>query len=173
MLFSISIRDNIAFGCVRTDGGPVSLQNIVRAAKLANAHDFICNELGGYDAVAGEAGNKMSGGMQQRIQIARAILADPDLLVLDEATSALDSVTEHIVQDALERVFVGRTVVVIAHRLSTISRADRIVLLKDGKIAEIGTHAELSELKGDYAALLSSYERSSPSAPEHSKVEVT
>jgi subfamily B ATP-binding cassette protein MsbA len=138
VLFRDSIRDNIAYGKPgATD------EQIVAAAQAANAHDFIVRKPGGYAWRVGERGHTLSGGERQRIAIARAILLDPPILILDEATSALDSESESIVQAALQRLMVGRTVIVIAHRLSTIRDADRIVVLEKGKVAEIGSHDEL------------------------------
>jgi subfamily B ATP-binding cassette protein MsbA len=138
VLFRDSIRDNIAYGKPgATD------EQIVAAAVAANAQDFIVKKPGGYAWRVGERGHTLSGGERQRIAIARAILLDPPILILDEATSALDSESESIVQTALQRLMVGRTVIVIAHRLSTIRDADRIVVLEKGKVAEIGSHDEL------------------------------
>ncbi len=138
VLFRDSIRDNIAYGRPgATD------EQIVAAAKAANAHDFIVKKPNGYAWRVGERGHSLSGGERQRIAIARAILLDPPILILDEATSALDSESEAVVQAALQRLMVGRTVIVIAHRLSTIRDADRIVVLEKGRIAEVGSHDEL------------------------------
>ncbi len=138
VLFRDSIRDNIAYGKPgATD------EQIVAAARAANAHDFIAKKPGGYAWRVGERGHTLSGGERQRIAIARAILLDPPILILDEATSALDSESESVVQAALQRMMVGRTVIVIAHRLSTIRDADRIVVLEKGRIAEVGSHDEL------------------------------
>ena len=150
IIFNDSLRTNIAYGSPdATD------EEIIRAAKLANAHEFIVNggHEDGYDSIAGENGFKLSGGEKQRITIARAILRNPPVLILDEATSALDNVTERLVQDALNHAMQDRTVFVIAHRLSTIEHADRIIVLKQGKIAETGTHQELLELNGLYRKL--------------------
>ena len=150
IIFNDSLRTNIAYGSPdATD------EEIIRAAKLANAHEFIVNGVheDGYDSIAGENGFKLSGGEKQRITIARAILRNPPVLILDEATSALDNVTERLVQDALNHAMQDRTVFVIAHRLSTIEHADRIIVLKQGKIAETGTHQELLELNGLYRKL--------------------
>jgi subfamily B ATP-binding cassette protein MsbA len=138
VLFRDSIRDNIAYGKPgATD------EQIVAAARAANAHDFIVKKPGGYAWRVGERGHTLSGGERQRIAIARAILLDPPILILDEATSALDSESEAVVQAALQRLMVGRTVIVIAHRLSTIRDANRIVVLEKGRIAEVGSHDEL------------------------------
>jgi ABC-type multidrug transport system fused ATPase/permease subunit len=144
-IFSASLRNNIAYGL---EG--VSELQITEAARLANAHDFISKLPNGYDTLVGDRGVQLSGGQRQRISIARAILRDPDILILDEATSALDSQSEHLVQDAIERLRQNRTVVVIAHRLSTIRNADRIVVLDQGQVVESGEHSELLRQKGAY-----------------------
>ena len=141
-LFHRSIAENIAYG--KTDATP---EEIERAARLANAHEFIEQMPSGYDTLVGERGVKLSGGQRQRVAIARAILKDAPILVLDEATSALDSESEALIQDALEKLMAGRTSIVIAHRLSTVASLDRIIVLQDGKIVEQGSHAELLERK--------------------------
>jgi ABC-type multidrug transport system fused ATPase/permease subunit len=123
------------------------------AARAAHAHDFICRFSEGYATQLGERGVNLSGGQRQRISIARALLKDPRILILDEATSALDPESERIVQDALEDLMRGRTCFIIAHRLSTIRYADRILVLRDGKLAEHGTHRELRALGGVYEGL--------------------
>ena len=148
MLFNASVRENILYG--RLDA---SEDEIVRAAKAANAHEFIMRLPDGYDTIVGDRGNALSGGQRQRIAIARAILKDPRILILDEATSALDTESEKIVQAALERLMQGRTSVVIAHRLSTIRDANKIVVIDHGRIVEEGTHAELLARGGLYAHL--------------------
>lgn len=139
-LFHRSISENIAYG--KPDATPEEIQ---RAAKLANAHDFIMDLPEGYDTLVGERGIKLSGGQRQRIAIARAILKDAPILVLDEATSALDSESEALIQDALNKLMAGRTSIVIAHRLSTVANLDRIVVLENGKIVEQGKHHDLLE----------------------------
>lgn len=147
-LFSGTILDNIKQG--KEDA---TFEEVVNAAKMANAHDFIMNLENGYETFVGEKGTKLSGGQRQRIAIARAILKDAPILLLDEATSSLDTESEQLVQEALNKLMVGRTTLVIAHRLSTIEDADEILVLKDGKIAERGTHSELLELNGIYSGL--------------------
>jgi subfamily B ATP-binding cassette protein MsbA len=139
-LFNDSVRANIAYG--RADQGEEAL---VAAARAANAHDFIEKLPQGYDTVIGEQGVQLSGGQRQRLAIARALLKDAPILILDEATSALDSESERAVQEAVAHLMAGRTTLVIAHRLSTIRRADRILVVEDGRIVESGTHGELLE----------------------------
>ena len=148
LLFHRSIRENIAYG--RPDATD---DQIWRAARLANAAEFIEKLPAELDTMVGERGVKLSGGQRQRVAIARAILADAPILVLDEATSALDSESEAAVQGALENLMAGRTSIVVAHRLSTVASLDRIVVLADGKIVEDGTHAELAEAGGEYERL--------------------
>jgi subfamily B ATP-binding cassette protein MsbA len=138
ILFNTSFKENIAFG-VKTS----NLDEVEAAASIANAHDFIIETEQGYESIVGESGSKLSGGQRQRISIARAIMANPPILILDEATSALDTESERLVQDAIERLMKNRTSIVIAHRLSTIQHADIIVVLDEGRIVETGTHAEL------------------------------
>jgi len=137
-LFPGTVGQNIAYG--RPDA---TLEEVIAAAKAANAHDFIVNFPDGYDAYVGERGQRLSGGERQRIAIARAILHNPRILILDEATASVDTETERMIQEALERLIAGRTVFAIAHRLSTLRSADRLVVLDQGKVAEIGTHDEL------------------------------
>ncbi|KAK7381342.1 hypothetical protein VNO78_33967 [Psophocarpus tetragonolobus] len=138
-LFGGTIRENIAYGA----SNKVDETEIIEAARAANAHDFIASLKDGYDTWCGDRGVQLSGGQKQRIAIARAILKNPEVLLLDEATSALDSQSEKLVQDALERVMVGRTSVVVAHRLSTIQNCDLIAVLDKGKVVEKGTHSSL------------------------------
>ncbi len=142
------MRANIAYG------KPYATEDeIVAAAKVAEAHDFVMSLPDGYDTVVGERGQKLSGGQRQRVSIARAVLKDPPILLLDEATSAVDNETEASIQRSLERISQGRTTIVIAHRLSTIRRADIIHVLSNGRIVESGVHDDLVALDGAYAAL--------------------
>ena len=145
ILFNDTIYNNIVFGLKG-----VSKEAVKEAAKVAHAHDFIMETDNGYQTNIGDRGLKLSGGQRQRITIARAILRNPPILILDEATSALDSESEKLVQKALAEVMKNRTAIVIAHRLSTIQHADRIVVVKDGKIIEQGSHKDLMNKKGEY-----------------------
>ncbi len=149
-LFHRSIAENIAYSRPNATAAEIE-----RAAKLANAHEFIKDLPDGYDTLVGERGVKLSGGQRQRVAIARAILKDAPILVLDEATSALDSESEALIQGALNELMKNRTSIVIAHRLSTVASLDRIVVLKDGKIVEQGTHKELIAKNGEYSKLWS------------------
>ena len=155
VLFSGTIRDNIAYG--RRDATDAQIE---AAARAANADSFIQGFAKKYDTLIGERGATLSGGERQRIAIARALLADPRILILDEATSSLDAASEALVQEALETLMRGRTTLVIAHRLSTIINADRIVVLRAGRVAEMGTHAQLVARGGLYATLYETQRRS-------------
>lgn len=147
-LFSGTVADNISYG---TDGA--TLKDVIRASRLAHAHDFIKAMENGYDTKLGVRGLNLSGGQRQRLVIARALLRDPEILILDEATSALDSESERLVSEALDRLFKNRTTFIIAHRLSTIRRVKNIIVLQDGEIKEMGSHEELIEKKGIYRKL--------------------
>jgi ATP-binding cassette, subfamily B, bacterial len=146
ILFSGTVAENIAFGRENFD-----LAAVEEAAKVANAHQFISQLPQGYQTWLGERGANFSGGQRQRLAIARAVLLDPRILILDEATSALDSESEALVQEALERIMVGRTTFIIAHRLATVRRANRILVVEKGQIIESGSHSELLEMNGRYA----------------------
>ena len=149
ILFNDNFKNNIAFG-----SDNYSDENVEKAARVANAHDFIMETPEGYDYNLGEGGNKLSGGQRQRISIARAVHANPPILILDEATSALDTESERLVQDAIENLMKNRTSIVIAHRLSTVQRADTIIVIDEGRIVEQGSHAELlSNQHGLYTKL--------------------
>ncbi|MDP0500337.1 MAG: ABC transporter ATP-binding protein [Verrucomicrobiota bacterium JB022] len=137
-LFHGSVLDNIRYG--KPDA---TYDEVIGAARAANAHDFICKLPNGYDTIVGERGHTLSGGERQRVSIARAVLHNPRVLILDEATSSVDTETERKIQEAIDRLIHGRTVIAIAHRLSTLSRANRLFVMKDGKLVETGTHAEL------------------------------
>ena len=149
ILFNDTFYNNITFGVEHA-----TREQVEEAARIANAHDFIMQTEHGYDTVLGDRGCRLSGGQRQRVSIARAILKNPPILILDEATSALDSESEHLVQEALERLMRNRTTLVIAHRLSTIAGADLICVMHEGRIVESGTHASLMELNGFYKRLV-------------------
>jgi len=149
ILFNDSVRNNIALGNPKASKG-----EIIKAAVVANASEFIEKLDQGYDTIIGEGGNILSGGQKQRLSIARAVLKNPDILILDEATSALDTASEKLVQNALENLMKNRTSLVIAHRLSTIKKADLIVVLKQGRIIETGTHKELLKKDSAYKKLV-------------------
>ena len=148
ILFNDSFYNNITFGVENA-----TMEQVIEAAKIANAHDFIMETEDGYDTCVGDRGCRLSGGQRQRISIARAILKNPPILILDEATSALDTESERLVQEALERLMKTRTTIAIAHRLSTIKNADEICVLRDGEIVERGKHDELIQLNGVYKRL--------------------
>jgi ATP-binding cassette subfamily B protein len=149
-LFSGTIRDNVRYGKLdATD------EEIEEACRLVNAHGFITEMKDGYDTQVGEGGNLLSTGQKQLVSFARAIVRNPQLFVLDEATSSIDTETEKIIQDAISRVLEGRTSFVIAHRLSTVRNADRILVIRDGRVIEDGTHRELIKARGYYYSLYS------------------
>ena len=148
ILFNDTVYNNIAFGVEAT-----TMEDVVAAAKIANAHEFIEQMENGYQTNIGDSGGKLSGGQRQRLSIARAVLKNPPILILDEATSALDTESEKLVQDALNKLMKNRTSLVIAHRLSTIQHADLIVVMQDGEIIEQGSHQELLDKKGSYYKL--------------------
>jgi ATP-binding cassette subfamily B protein/subfamily B ATP-binding cassette protein MsbA len=147
-LFYGTVRENLLFGRLQADE-----TEMIASSKAANAHEFIADLPEGYDTLIGERGVKLSGGQKQRLSIARALLKDAPILILDEATSSVDTETEQLIQQALERLMQGRTTLIIAHRLSTIRNADKIVVLEDKSIREIGTHEELLNLGGLYKRL--------------------
>jgi ABC-type multidrug transport system fused ATPase/permease subunit len=148
VLFLGTIRDNIAYA--RPEA---SQEQVIAAAEVANAHEFISRLPAAYDTLLGEDGVQLSGGQRQRLAIARAVLTNPRIIILDEATSALDAESERLVQEALDRLMEGRTTFIIAHRLSTVRKADRIVVLDAGRIVEQGRHDELMALGRVYAKL--------------------
>jgi ATP-binding cassette subfamily B protein len=162
-LFYGSIAENIAYG------KPLATRReIIAAARAARAHDFIMKQPDGYDSLVGERGQQLSGGERQRISIARALLIDPAFLILDEATSAVDTETEREIQLALENLIRGRTTIAIAHRLSTLNKADRIVVLEDGRITEVGPHQELLNRGGTYSRLYQAQLRETDGETENS-----
>jgi subfamily B ATP-binding cassette protein MsbA len=148
ILFNDTFYNNITFGVEHA-----TMEQVIEAAKIANAHDFIMETPDGYNTMVGDRGGRLSGGQRQRISIARAILKNPPILILDEATSALDTESERLVQEALERLMKSRTTIAIAHRLSTIKNADEICVMHEGEIVERGTHEELLALGGYYKKL--------------------
>ena len=154
-LFEGSIADNIAYG-----KPGATFDEIIRSAMAAEAHEFIVRKPDGYDMNVGERGNRLSGGEKQRISIARAILHDPRILILDEATSSLDTPTEKKIQAAIARLVKGRTTFAIAHRLSTLRSANRLVVVDEGKVAEVGTHEELMERQGIFYRLVKTQQES-------------
>ena len=149
ILFNDTFYNNITFGVESA-----TREQVEEAARIANAYDFIMASEQGFDTNIGDRGCKLSGGQRQRISIARAILKNPPILILDEATSALDTESEHLVQDALDKLMRNRTTLVIAHRLSTIKNADLICVMQDGRIIERGTHDQLIAQEGAYKHLV-------------------
>ncbi len=147
-IFSTTVRENIAYGCL-----DATEAEIIAAAKQANAHEFIMQLPQGYDTKVGDRGIRLSGGQRQRIALARAIVRNPQILILDEATNALDSISEHLIQEALNTLSQNRTVIVIAHRLSTIEQAEQIIVINEGRVAEQGNLQQLLEHDGLFAQL--------------------
>ena len=160
-LFSGSVRDNIRYGNPHATN-----EEVVMAARAANAHDFIINLPEGYNTMVGEKGFSLSGGERQRIAIARALIHNPKILILDEATAALDTETEKLIQDALNKLAVGRTTFAIAHRLSTLRNADKILVLDHGNVVEFGTHVELLNSRGHYYKLVMAQKKAAESGVE-------
>ena len=148
-MFSDTIFNNIAYGVP-----DASVEQVIHAAEVANAHEFIARQPDGYDSMLGERGVGLSGGEKQRLSIARAVLKNPSILVFDEATAAVDSETENLIQEAIERLISGRTTLMIAHRLSTLRKANKIIVVDQGKIIECGSHEELMALNGKYRRLI-------------------
>jgi subfamily B ATP-binding cassette protein MsbA len=153
ILFNTSFKENIAFGM-----DSISMEKVENAARISHAHDFIMETEEGYESIVGESGNKLSGGQRQRISIARAIMANPPVLILDEATSSLDTESERFVQDAILKLMENRTSIVIAHRLSTIQHADFIIVIDDGRIVESGTHDDLIKVDNGIYRKLHSFQ---------------
>eukprot|EP00164_Ancoracysta_twista_P001440 GFYU01001876.1.p1 GENE.GFYU01001876.1~~GFYU01001876.1.p1 ORF type:complete len:820 (-),score=207.21 GFYU01001876.1:43-2502(-) len=163
-LFGVSVKENIAYGMTEDE---YDFADVVECARLSNAHQFVSGLTDGYDTNVGEKGVQLSGGQKQRIAIARALMRKPQILLLDEATSALDAESEHLVQDALDKAMVGRTVIIIAHRLSTVQNADCICVINDGGIVEMGTHQELVDKDGVYKQLVLRQMQDPNSSVEH------
>ena len=149
-LFGLTIRENLLYGVHRD----VSQEELEKAARDAHAHEFIASWPDGYDTLVGERGVKLSGGQKQRVAIARALLTNCRILLLDEATSALDSESEHLVQEAIDKAVIGRTVIIVAHRLSTIRQADQIVVMDNHRIVDVGTHGDLMIKSAKYQDLI-------------------
>lgn len=148
-MFHDTIFNNIAFGMENAD-----VEQVISAAEIANAHNFIIRQPDGYDSILGERGVGLSGGEKQRLSIARAVLKNPSILVFDEATASVDSETEHHIQAAIENLIGGRTTIMIAHRLSTLSMANKIIVIDNGEVIEFGSPQELMEKKGKYYKLV-------------------
>lgn len=147
-MFHDTIYNNIAYGADYT------VEEVIHAADVANAHSFIVRQPDAYDSVLGERGVGLSGGERQRLSIARAVLKNPSMLVFDEATASVDSETEHLIQEAIEHLISGRTTIMIAHRLSTLSKANKIVVIDNGRIIECDTPENLMAMKGKYYKLV-------------------
>ncbi|MCX5715525.1 MAG: ATP-binding cassette domain-containing protein [Candidatus Omnitrophica bacterium] len=158
-IFHASVRDNIRFGLE-----DVSDEDVIKAATIANAHTFILNLPDGYDTIVGERGMKLSGGEQQRIAIARAIVRNPQILIFDEATSALDNLSQSLIQNSINKIIKDHTVILIAHRLSTIVTADKIIVLDKGEVKETGSHGALIAKKGYYWSLYNNEKEFNPVA---------
>ena len=149
LMFKDTVFNNIAYGCPNAHA-----EQVLRAADIANAHGFISRLPEGYDTLLGERGTGLSGGERQRVSIARAVMKNPAILIFDEATAAVDSETEHLIQEAIERLIRGRTTLMIAHRLSTLRNANKIVVVDKGEIIECGSPEELLAKKGKYYKLV-------------------